>query len=91
MKEDMYLAWSSDDKILERGEYGGAVTSLLKFALESGMVDAALAVKPNDGNRYEGVPTFITDSKEVIKTAGTLHCASPNIARCLKEYLDGRF
>lgn len=91
MKEDMYLAWSSDDKILERGEYGGAVTSLLKFALESRMVDAVLAVKPNDGNRYEGVPTFITDSKEVIKTAGTLHCASPNIARCLKEYLDGAF
>lgn len=91
MKGNMYLAWSSGDKILERGEYGGAVTSLLKFALESEMVDAVLAVKPHDGNRYEGVPTFITDPKEIIKTAGTLHCASPNIARCLKEYLDGAF
>jgi len=32
---------------------------------------------------------LITDPQEVIGAAGALHCASPNIARCLKEYLDG--
>jgi formate dehydrogenase subunit beta len=55
------------------------------------MVDAVLALKPRDGNRYEGVPTLITDPGVVVQTAGALHCASPNIARCLKEYLDGAF
>jgi formate dehydrogenase subunit beta len=35
------------------------------------------------------VPALITDPEQVIETAGTLHCASPNIARCLKTYLDG--
>ena len=34
------LAWSSDDRILERGASGGVVTTLLKFALESGRVVA---------------------------------------------------
>jgi len=89
MKGDMYLAWSPDEEILEKAEYGGAVTSLLKFALESKRVDAVLAMKARDGNRYDGIPVLITDPQEVIGTAGALHSASPNIARCLKEYLDG--
>lgn len=89
MKGDMHIARSSDKETLEKAECGGAVTSLLKFALKSGRVDSVLAVKARDGNRYDGVPVLITDPKEVIETAGTLHCTSPNIARFLKEYLDG--
>jgi len=91
MEGDMYLARSSDDEIFKKSEYGGAVTSLLKFALESKMVDAVLAIKARDGNRYDGVPVLITDPKAVIETAGSLHCVSPNIARFLKEYLNGAF
>ena len=89
MKGDMYLARSSDDEILSKSEYGGAVTALLEFALESKMVDAVLAVKARGGDRYDGVPTLITDPEAVVETAGSLHCASPNIARFLKEYLHG--
>ncbi len=89
MKGDMSLAWSANEENLAKAEYGGAVTSLLRFALESKRVDAVLAVKARDGNRYDGIPVLITDPQEVIGTAGALHCASPNIARCLKEYLDG--
>jgi formate dehydrogenase subunit beta len=89
MKGDMYIAHSADKEIRERAEYGGAVTSLLKFALESKRADAVLAVKARDGDRYDGIPVLITDPKDIAETAGTLHCTSPNIARCLKEYLDG--
>jgi len=89
MKGDMYWAWSSDPAIADKAECGGAVTSLLKFALESNQVDAVLAVKARDGNRYDGIPVLIDDPEEIAATAGALHCASPNIARCLKEFLDG--
>ncbi|MBC8249695.1 MAG: Coenzyme F420 hydrogenase/dehydrogenase, beta subunit C-terminal domain [Anaerolineales bacterium] len=89
MKGNMYLAWSAAEEILEKAEYGGVVTSLLKFALESQRVDAVLATKARDGNRYDGIPVLITDPQEVIGTAGALHAAPVNIARCLKEYLDG--
>ena len=41
---DMFYAKSSDTEIAEAGEYGGAVTTLLKFLLEEGIVDAVLAV-----------------------------------------------
>nr|QNO55427.1 formate dehydrogenase subunit beta [Methanosarcinales archaeon ANME-1 ERB7] len=90
MKGDMYLASASDEEILKRGEYGGAVTALLKFALDSGVVDAVLGVKKRDNNnRYDGVLDLITDPGEVIDCAGSLHCVSLNIARNVKEYLDG--
>ncbi|RLD51634.1 MAG: formate dehydrogenase [Bacteroidetes bacterium] len=89
MKGDCYLATASDKDLLTVGTCGGAVTSLLKYALESKRVDAVLAIKGMNGNRYDGVPTFITNPDEVINTAGSLHCSSANIARCLKEYLDG--
>ncbi len=91
MKGDMYLACSSDEKILKKAEYGGSVTSLLKFALESKTVDGILSVTKRNGNRFDGVPTLITDPDKIIDMAGTLHCTSPNIAHFLKEYLDGAF
>jgi len=89
MKGDMYIARSSDKEILEKSEHGGVVTSLLKHVLESGRVDTVVAVRPRDGNRYDGVPVLVNDAKEIVKTAGALHCTSPNIARFLKEYLNG--
>jgi formate dehydrogenase subunit beta len=89
MKGDVYLARSSDKEILEKAECGGAVTSLLKFALESKRVDAVLTTKARDGNRYDGIPVLVTKAEDITDTAGALHCTSPNIARFLKEYLDG--
>lgn len=89
MKGDMYIARASDKEILKRGECGGVVTSLLKFALESKKVDAVVVVKAREGNRYDGIPVLITEPDKVLETAGSLHSASPNIARFITEYLDG--
>jgi formate dehydrogenase subunit beta len=89
MKGDMYIACSSDKEILGKAECGGVVTSLLKFALESKRVDAVVAVKARDGNRYGGIPVLITEPEQLRETAGALHCASPNLARFVKEYLHG--
>ncbi len=91
MKGDTYLAWSSSEEILRRAESGGVVTSLLKFALDTKRVDAVVAIKAREGNRYDGIPVLISDPEEVIATAGSLHCVSVNIPRYIKEYLDGAF
>jgi len=89
VKGDMYLAWSSDEAILRKAESGGVVTSLLKFALDTKRVDAVVAIKARDGNRYDGIPALISDPEELIATAGSLHCVTVNIPRYIKEYLDG--
>lgn len=85
----MYIARSSDELILKKSDYGGVVTSLLKYALESKTVDAVVTVKARDGNRYDGIPVLITDPQDVIETVGSLHSSTPNISRFLKEYLHG--
>ena len=74
-KGDMYYAWTTDAEIAKKAECGGAVTTLLKFALEHKMVDAVLAITKGQ-DIYDAVPTLITDPKEVDKTAGSLHCGT---------------
>jgi formate dehydrogenase subunit beta len=85
---DMYYAWSPDEEIAESGECGGAVTSIMKFLLEEGIVDAVLAVKKGS-DLYDAVPTLISDPEKIKETAGSLHCGTLNICNTLSNYLDG--
>lgn len=89
MKDRAYVAWSTDPEVLARADCGGAVTSLLQYALASGYADVVLATAAREGNRYDGIPVFITEPDAVVETAGSLHAAPVNISRNLKEYLDG--
>ncbi|MGB4234927.1 MAG: Coenzyme F420 hydrogenase/dehydrogenase, beta subunit C-terminal domain [Methanoregulaceae archaeon] len=87
-KGDMFYAWTTDAELAKRAECGGAVTQLLKFALESKAVDAVLAVKKG-ADLYDAVPTVITDPKELDQTAGSLHCGTMLLSKYVKKYLDG--
>jgi len=84
---DMYVAISTDKEILERSEHGGVITSLLKFALESGLVDVAVTVRQGR-NRYETALSFITEPAEIKTCSGSFHFATPGIAKNVKKYLD---
>ena len=87
-KGDMLYAWTNDAEIQKKAELGGAVTSLWKYALESKMVDAVLAITKGV-DLYDAVPVIITDPKDLIKTAGSLHCGTLLIPKLIKKYLDG--
>lgn len=85
---DMCYIWSADENIASKGEYGGAVTTLMKYMLENGLVDAVLAVEIGV-DLYDAVPTLITDPKDIEKSAGSLHCGTVNLAKVVERYLDG--
>jgi formate dehydrogenase subunit beta len=87
-KGDMVYAWTTDAEIAKCAECGGAVTSLLKYALESRMVDEVLAVRKGQ-DVYDAVPTVITDPKDLKNTAGSLHCGTLLLAKFLVKYLEG--
>ncbi len=89
-KGDMVYAWAKDADILKKGECGGAVTALLKYALENKVVDAVLAIKKGQ-DIYDAVPTLITDPEKIIETAGSLHCGTLLIPKIIKKYLNGAF
>jgi formate dehydrogenase subunit beta len=84
----MVYAWTTSPDIAKVAECGGAVTGLLKFALENDIVDAVLAVKKGV-DLYDAVPTIITDPAEIGQTAGSLHCGTLLLAKLVKKYLDG--
>ncbi len=67
-KGDLIHVSASDPVIRKNGESGGAVTALLKFALEEGIVDAVLAVKKGK-DVYDALPVLITDPNEVLETS----------------------
>ncbi|NLM30035.1 MAG: formate dehydrogenase [Methanomicrobiales archaeon] len=87
-KGDMVYAWTTNADIAKVAECGGAVTGLLKFALENDIVDGVLAVKKGV-DVYDAVPTLITDPAEIAETAGSLHCGTLLLAKLIKKYLDG--
>ena len=87
-KGDMLYAWTTNADLAKKAECGGAVSALLKYALESKAVDAVLAVK-RGVDIYDAVPTVITDPKEIDKTAGSLHCGTLLMAKLVKKYLNG--
>jgi formate dehydrogenase subunit beta len=86
-KGDMVYAWTTNPDIAKVAECGGAVTGLLKYALENKIVDAVLAVKKGV-DLYDAVPTIITDPAEIGQTAGSLHCGTLLLAKLVKKYLD---
>jgi formate dehydrogenase subunit beta len=87
-KGDMLYAWTNDAEIQKKAELGGAVTALWKYALETKMVDAVLAVTKGV-DLYDAVPVIITDPNEIAKTAGSLHCGTLLLPKLVKKYLNG--
>ncbi|HNX17015.1 MAG TPA: Coenzyme F420 hydrogenase/dehydrogenase, beta subunit C-terminal domain [Methanoregula sp.] len=87
-KGDMLYAWTNDAEIQKKAELGGAVTSLWKYALESKTVDAILAVTKGV-DLYDAKPVVITDPKDLVKTAGSLHCGTLLMPKLIKKYLGG--
>lgn len=80
------LAKSKNSEILEAGECGGAVTSIFKYLLDEGIVDGVLAISPGD-DIYDGIPTFVTNSEDLINTAGSYHCAPTMFGDLIQKYL----
>ena len=50
---EMVYAWTTEDKIAQKAECGGAVTGLLKYARANKMVDAVRAVQKGQGARTQ--------------------------------------
>ena len=81
----IYYLRSSDVEISELGECGGALTTFMKFLLETKIVDGVLTVRKRN-DIYDAVPTLISDPDKIGETAGSLHCGTLNMAKILVKY-----
>jgi formate dehydrogenase subunit beta len=85
-KGEMLYAWTNDAALAKKAECGGAVTELLKYALESKTVDSVLAVKRGI-DLYDAVPTLVTNPKDLDECAGSLHCGTLLLSKLVLEYV----
>ena len=89
MSGNLYIARSTDKSILEAVSSGGVVTSIIKCALENGLIEGVVSVQAKSHDRFSGIPVLISRPEDLAGSAGSLHCSIPNIARFVKEYLNG--
>lgn len=75
----LVAARADDERILRACQDGGVVTALLTFALENGLIDAAVVSGASHEKPLYPVPRIATTFKEILECAGTRYSYSPNI------------
>jgi len=77
---DVLLAKSTDASILDNGQDGGVVSTLLIYALENDIIDAALVSGlEGDGTTWRAEPRVATTRQDVLDTAKSRYTYSPNL------------
>ena len=77
--KDIVLARATDPKVFELGQDGGLVSALLLWALEHGVIDAALvSYLEGDGSSWKAKPGVARTREEVLASAGSRYTYSAN-------------
>jgi coenzyme F420 hydrogenase subunit beta len=79
ISKDIILARASDDFVHKTGQDGGLVSAILIWALEKGMIDAALvSYLEGDGSSWKAIPGVARTKDDVIRSAGSRYTYSAN-------------
>jgi len=75
----LVLAQAKDNNILQSCQDGGMVSALLTFALNNGMIDAAVVSATSREKPLYPIPRLASTPQEVLECAGTRYTYSPNL------------
>jgi len=75
-----YAARTKVERIKDKGQDGGVVTTLLYAALEEGLIDSAIVSTTSDKEPWKPIPKIATTIAEIFNAAGTKYAASPNVS-----------
>lgn len=76
---EIYVAKSTDNKVLKRCQDGGVATALINMALDSDIIDGAIISGVDPSIPWLPMPFFSTNIDETIHYAGTRYTYSPNL------------
>ncbi|MFP6663940.1 MAG: Coenzyme F420 hydrogenase/dehydrogenase, beta subunit C-terminal domain [Deltaproteobacteria bacterium] len=74
----IFVARSSDRAILDSGQDGGVVTTLLAYLFEKGRIDGAAVSMRDPDKPAHPIPALVTSREEVLGTAGSWYTYCPN-------------
>lgn len=80
-------ARAKDSKIRSAAQYGGVVSALMAYALETGEIDAAVLARSS--NRITAEPTIAKNKKEVLGCAGSKYMVCPTVEEVLEAIKQG--
>jgi len=73
------LVRATDPELLDHGQDGGLVSTILTWALEHDVIDAALvSYLEGDGSTWKAVPGVATSRADVLRSAGSRYTYSAN-------------
>jgi coenzyme F420-reducing hydrogenase beta subunit len=75
---ELYFARALEQEVTARGQYGGVITALTLFALESGVASSSLLTGGNPMQLPQ--PVVAWDREAVLAAAGTKYSACPTLA-----------
>jgi coenzyme F420 hydrogenase subunit beta len=81
--QEIVMARATDDGIRSKAQYGGTVTALTCFALDQGLIDAAVLTASDESMLPSGV--LATSAAEVRDCAGSSYVAAPTVAAFNRE------
>jgi coenzyme F420 hydrogenase subunit beta len=80
VSKDIVLARATDPQVLELGQDGGLVSAILLWAIDHGVVDAALvSYLEGDGTSWKAVPGVARTRDEILASAGSRYTYSANL------------
>jgi len=78
--KDIVLARAVDSEVHELGQDGGLVSAILLWAMEHGIVDAALvSYLEGDGTSWKAVPGVARTREEILAASGSRYTYSANL------------
>ncbi|MCS7116359.1 MAG: Coenzyme F420 hydrogenase/dehydrogenase, beta subunit C-terminal domain [Nitrososphaerota archaeon] len=85
----MHSAKTRLGEVMNVGQDGGIVSSLLIYALEEGVVDCAVVTGVSSKEPWRPIPKLAFTKDDILRTAGTKYTSSPTLlglASALEEY-----
>jgi coenzyme F420 hydrogenase subunit beta len=80
VSKDIVLARATDPQVLELGQDGGLVSAILLWAIDHGVVDAALvSYLEGDGTSWKAIPGVARTRDEILASAGSRYTYSANL------------
>ncbi|MGB9135153.1 MAG: Coenzyme F420 hydrogenase/dehydrogenase, beta subunit C-terminal domain, partial [Candidatus Bathyarchaeia archaeon] len=77
--QKVLVARSTDKNILKVCQDGGVVTTLLTFALKNKTIEGAVVSGIDRHKPLQPLPVFATTAQQLLESAGTRYCYSPNL------------
>lgn len=75
----VYAARSTDNEILKYAQDGGVASTIIIYALESGIIDCAILSGLDSLEPFKPKPKVAFSKRDVLECAGSKYTASPNL------------